>query len=81
MKLKYIIYDGYQVLLFPCFTNHSDFASFNPERAGIVQLITDEDGDLEIFCSGRCLSLNLESSQKKDASIILAAIAASSTMP
>jgi len=73
-KLKYIIGEANQPILFSEYYMHSEFKNFNPIRAGFV-LIHMEDfgkkvGRVQCTCYGESISLKLKSDPKLDAEII-----------
>ena len=64
LKLKYIIVDGKNVIVFPETLNHSQFKHLNPTSAGFIFFQQDANHVVTCKCYGESVTLNLKSLEK-----------------
>ena len=70
--LKYIILVANMTpVLFPEHLDHNKAAgNMQVLSAGFVRIMTDKNGNVEVYCSGASLTLGLDSRGEKDADLI-----------
>lgn len=66
MKLKYIITEDKNIIVFPKHLNHSDFKIFKPINAGFISFNLNKEHELTCFCYGESISLKLKSNSEID---------------
>ena len=65
-KCKYIITKNEDIIVFGNAQNHVDYQCMAPIRAGFINFIMNDEGDVDVVCCGKSESLKLESDEKRD---------------
>ena len=61
LKLKYIISENKNIIVFPETLNHSDFSHLKPTSAGFIYFATNHEGEQICKCHGESTTLGLKS--------------------
>ena len=65
-RVKYIVTEENDIIVFNEILNHSDFRKFNPVRAGFISFGVNKQGNPTCSCYGESISLGLKSDPVKD---------------
>lgn len=68
-RVKYIITNNDEIIVFTELLNHSDFKRFDPISAGFISIGVDKAGNPTCGCWGESISLNMKSRPEEDAII------------
>ncbi len=65
-RVKYVVTDNNEIIIFGEAMNHSTFKNFNPTSAGFISFGVNKDGNPSCTCYGKSVSLKLESNPEQD---------------
>ena len=68
-KVKYIVTEDNEIIVFGEIMQHSDFRHMNPIRAGFISFGVNKEGNPTCSCYGKSISLGMASDPELDTQI------------
>ncbi|TXC81330.1 hypothetical protein [Luteibaculum oceani] len=68
--LKYIRTKEGEIIAFPEYKCHAEYAHLNPISAGFIEMYHDESGHLRFRCFGESVSLKIVSKEREDTELL-----------
>lgn len=65
-RVKYVITEKQDVIVFSETLEHAQFKSFNPISAGFISFVVSENGNPSCSCYGESISLGIKSNPERD---------------
>lgn len=69
--LKYVRTEKGEIIAFPEYKCHADYAHLKPISAGFIEMYHDEFGRLRYRCFGESVSLRIASKEQEDTALLM----------